>query len=247
MLMSSRSHDRWCGLVARSVTDHRPQHVGAATGQRQQGLLVPLALGSLAPVERPRPGTAREAGQRRQVEHRQQAPVEPARSSQVAAHPSGVTRCGSQPREGRQSVGGAEHGHLAAGRGDELGAEPGTHAGQTLDHLGMTSFPAEAGGSTPRGSSPLRDRRPPRRTNGAARDTAHRSYAEATGPTSNRPHGWTGRHGRAGTPAGALHRVLARAVGRAAPRPAATRRHLPCPAGIRSHPCLTTGVFTEEF
>jgi hypothetical protein len=47
MLTSSPSSHRWCDLVAPAVTDQGPQHVDAASGEREHGLDVTLALGSL--------------------------------------------------------------------------------------------------------------------------------------------------------------------------------------------------------
>ena len=81
MKMSSRRG----GLEGRPVAQHRPQDVDPPAGERDQGLSVPLALGSLAIVERSGLRRATQAGERRLL-------VEDALEDLVAAaHPAMVT------------------------------------------------------------------------------------------------------------------------------------------------------------
>lgn len=124
-------------MVALSVTDHRPQDVEASAGEGEQGLLVAFPLVSLALVVRLGGGACRSADHRREVHAPQQAAVVSLGSAQVAADAAGVPGPGGQAGEAGQAIGAAEGVHVTAGRGDELGAEPGAHAGQAADHLGV--------------------------------------------------------------------------------------------------------------
>lgn len=79
------------------VAEHRPQHVDPATGEGQNGLDVPQALGSFSQVEVSGGAGVPHGALRGEVEHPAQSPVVPFGPVQVAGPASGVARFQSRP------------------------------------------------------------------------------------------------------------------------------------------------------
>ncbi len=80
------------------------------------------------------------AGQRRQIHGPQQTAVIAAGPAKVAADAARVIGLQGQAGEAGQAVSSAEGVHVPARGGDELGAEPGAHAGKAAYHLGVRMF-----------------------------------------------------------------------------------------------------------
>src|SRR5215470_2276671 len=155
MTLSSRSEssawrsgcgdDGFAGGVGLVVAQQRPHDIDTAACQGQDGLVVFLALGSLAVIEGPGVRAVLDADLRGVVEDPVEHAVVAAGPVQAAGAPAGVSRRGGQPGVAGQVVSGVEGGHVAAGGDEELGAEQDADAGQAGDH-GGGAMAAKSGG-----------------------------------------------------------------------------------------------------
>src|SRR5215207_1315897 len=124
------------GLEGGLVTQHRPQDVNPATGQRDQGLGVLLALPSLAVVEGSGVRRAAQAGKSRLVEDPLEDLVAPAHPAVVADPLSGVLGGRHEAGVGSELVG-ALKGREVSHAHQELGTEDRTHAWQASEYPGL--------------------------------------------------------------------------------------------------------------
>src|SRR5439155_10963979 len=95
-----------------------------------------LPLGAFAVVELLRVRVAANADERGRVEDALESSVVGDRPVEVAADLARVARCGGDAGEGRQGVRGVELVQAAADGGEELRAEDGADARDTLDYVG---------------------------------------------------------------------------------------------------------------
>src|SRR5215210_2691576 len=130
MKMSSPERRR---LKSRSVAQHRPQDVDPSSGERDEGLGVPLALGPLAVVEGPGVRRAAQAGKSREEEDALEDLV-PSTHPAVVAHPlAGVTSRGDKTCIGSEPISTLEGTDLTHGD-QELGPEDRPHAWQANEN-----------------------------------------------------------------------------------------------------------------
>lgn len=136
MTLSSR-RGAVCGLVDRVIAEHGPQDVEPAMGQGDDGLGVGFAYGSFAVVEGAGGGIVADRDLGGQLARPQQAPVVAAGSFEVAVDAAGVTRYRGQTGDTGEAVHGVERVYVAAGGGEELGAQSDAEAGHAQDDLGV--------------------------------------------------------------------------------------------------------------
>ena len=107
IVSSGGGHRGGClGGEASVVANQGPDQADEATGERDEGLDVPLSLVTSALVERPRGAVgAFDRRERSEVEHPAQAAVIALRAVRVAAHAAGVTRYRGQSGVGGQPSG----------------------------------------------------------------------------------------------------------------------------------------------
>src|SRR5215212_8199786 len=136
MKMSSPERRRF---ESRSVAQHRPQDVDPSSGERDEGLGVPLALLPLAIVEGSGVRRATQAGESRQEEDALEdlvASTHPA----VVAHPlAGVASGRDQTGVGGELVGAREGRKITDGH-KKLGPEDRTDAGQAREYPDLGAF-----------------------------------------------------------------------------------------------------------
>src|SRR5215211_3503107 len=128
MKMSSPERRRF---ESRSVAQHRPQDVDPSSGERDEGLGVPLALLPLAIVEGSGVRRATQAGESRQEEDALE---------EVVAHPlAGVASGRDQTGVGGELVGAREGRKITDGH-KKLGPEDRTDAGQAREYPDLGAF-----------------------------------------------------------------------------------------------------------
>src|SRR4029077_11441848 len=110
MLLSSGRSQCWLGrfLVDGAVAKHRPEGGDASPCEGDERLLVVLAFGAFAVIERWRRGTVLQARERGEVAGPHQPPIEPSRAVVVAADPAGVTWCRGETGAAGQPIDGLE-------------------------------------------------------------------------------------------------------------------------------------------
>ena len=136
MKLSSR-RGSGCGLVDGVVAQHGPQDVEASAGQGEDGLGVGFAFGSFAVVVGARGGVGADGDLGGQIAGAQQASVVAAGAFEVAADAPGIAGYGGQAGYAGEAVDGGEGAHVAAGGGEEFGAEGDTEAGHAQDDFGV--------------------------------------------------------------------------------------------------------------
>jgi hypothetical protein len=118
MKMSSRR----AGFEGGSITEHRPDYVHPPTGERDECLNVPLALGPLSVVESPGLRRAAQAGEGRLVEDPLEVLVTSSHPGVVGDPFSGVAGGGHEARVGGEMVGAFEGREVPYGE-EELGPQ----------------------------------------------------------------------------------------------------------------------------
>src|SRR5215210_5791763 len=129
MKMSSPERRR---LKSRSVAQHRPQDVDPSSGERDEGLGVPLALGPLALVEGPGVRRAAQAGKSREEEDALEDLVASTHPAVVARPLAGVAGGRDQTGVGGELVGALEGTEISCGH-QEFGPEDRTDAGKASE------------------------------------------------------------------------------------------------------------------